>query len=374
MKRWALGLWVGVVGCSELGADESSDAPYEWRLPPHFPEPVVPEDNPMTVAKVELGRHLFFEERLSVSGDVSCGTCHEPALAFTDALAVSEGADGRPGTRSAQSLANVAYQAALTWGNPLLTTLEDQALVPLFLDVPLEMGAQFVIEDVLDEFSRDDYAARFRAAFPDDEDPFTIGNVAAALASFQRTLISGDAPYDRYLQGGGEALSPSAQRGLALFESLGCGGCHDGVLLGSPMRSRASPDAIARFENTGLYNLGEQGAYPSPNTGLHEFTHDPRDLGRHRVPSLRNVAVTAPYMHDGSIEDLEGVLDHYAAGGRTIEEGPRAGVGADNPNKHPSLTGFVLTQSERRDVIAFLHALTDNAFLDDARFADPSLQ
>ena len=372
-----LGIGLALFGCSDASSEDVASDPWTWRLPPHVPAPVVPENNPMTLAKVELGRHLFYEERLSSSGTVSCATCHDASLAFTDGLAVSVGDDDRPGTRSAQSLANVAYQSALTWGNPVLTSLENQALVPLFLDVPREMGAQYVIEDLLEAFAEDDhYAPRFLAAFPEQDDPFTIGSVAAALASFERTLLSFDSPYDRHLQGDTDALSASAERGLALFRSprLGCAECHTGLLLGSDMRSEEDPSAVPRFANTGLYDLGLDGGYPLPNTGLHEFTHAQADMGKHRVPSLRNIAITAPYMHDGSIDDLDGVLDHYAAGGRTIHEGPHAGVGADNPHKDPRLSGFELSESERADVLSFLHALTDDDFLTETRWIDPESQ
>ncbi|MCX4241472.1 methanobactin export MATE transporter MbnM [Paraliomyxa miuraensis] len=369
MSRWALAALPLVVACHGGEAE-----PYAWRLPPHFPEPWVPDDAPMSEAKVELGRHLFYEERLSVSGTISCGTCHVQALAFTDGRATSIGADGHAGTRSSMTLANVAHQPTLTWGNPVLDTLEAQALVPLFLDVPLELGAQYVIVDVLEEMAADEYRARFVDAFPDQDDPFTVGNVAAALAAFQRTLSSGDSPYDRHLRGEPGGLSPAAERGLALFESsrLRCAGCHGGLLLASDMRSADDPEATARFENTGLYDLGAGGGYPPPNVGLFEFTGESTDMGRHRIPSLRNIAVTAPYMHDGSIADLDGVLDHYAAGGRTLSDGPWAGVGADNPNKSPLVAGFELTAAERADLVAFLEALTDEAFLVDPRFSDPT--
>ncbi len=354
---------------------EPRDAPWAWELPAHLSAPVLPDGASMSAAKVELGRHLFYEERLSVSGDVSCGTCHVQALAFTDGQAVSIGADGRPGTRSAMSLANVAYLPTLTWGNPVLDTLEEQALVPLFLDLPLEMGAQYVIDDALEHFAGDPaWIDRFEAAFS-ETDPFTVANVAAALAAFERTLVSADSPYDRWLQGDDAALDDAALRGLALFESdrLGCAHCHAGVLQTASFVSEAERDGTSRFENTGLYDVDGAGGYPQPNTGLFEFTHDRRDIGRHRVPSLRNVAVTAPYMHDGSIADLEGVIDHYAAGGRTIVDGPHAGDGSRNPNKSPRVGGFAITAAKRADLVAFLHALTDATFLEDPRFADPAL-
>jgi cytochrome c peroxidase len=125
------------------------------------------------------------------------------------------------------------------------------------------------------------------------------------------------------------------------------------------------------FHNTGLYDLGGTGDYPQGNRGLYEFTRDPADMGRFKAPTLRNVAVTAPYMHDGSIATLDEVLDHYASGGRTIASGPHAGVGRDNPYKSELINGFELSAQERADLMAFLHALTDVAFLGDPRFADP---
>ena len=360
------------VGC--VVEDQRTDEPWIWELPDHLPPPVVPDAHPLTVAKVELGRHLFYEERLSVTGDISCATCHEQARAFTDGRATSIGADGVPGFRNAMPLANLAWMPTLTWANPVLEELEAQTLVPLFLDAPLEMGAQFVIDEALAFFAEDAaWRQRFRAAFPDEDDPVTTASVVRGLAAFQRVLVSANSPYDRWLAGDRDALDPAALRGLELFASdrLGCATCHDGVLQTASVRHLDDPERRSRFENTGLYDLGEQGRYPSPNFGLYEFTRDPRDMGRHRVPSLRNIAVTAPYMHDGSVQDLDAVIDHYAAGGRTILEGPLAGVGADNPHKSPLVRGFEIEASERADLVAFLHALTDTSFLTDPRFADP---
>ncbi|PRQ00522.1 methanobactin export MATE transporter MbnM [Enhygromyxa salina] len=360
----------GGTGCAP--ADPPAGTPYVWELPEHLAPPWVPADNPMTVEKVELGRHLFYDPSLSVTGDVSCASCHLQSMAFSDGDATSVGADGERGVRSSMSLANVAYLPTLTWANPVLDTLEAQALVPLFLDVPLEMGAQYVIAERLVGFREDPtYASLFAEAFPAQDDPFTIANVAYALASFERTLISAGSPYDAYLAGDTDALDASATRGLAQFEALGCANCHAGPLQTASFRSEDHDDGAGRFENTGLYNLGDEGAYPLPNTGLYEFTHDPRDLGKHRVPSLRNIAETAPYMHDGSVPDLDAVLDHYAAGGRTIDAGANAGVGADNPNKSELVTGFELSATDRADLIAFLGSLTDPTFLTDPRFANP---
>ncbi len=289
------GLLVALVfGCA---ANAPVEPPFEF--PSHVPPPVVPADNPMTTARIELGRHLFYEQRLSVTGEIACGSCHHQDKAFTDGQATSEGADGKHGARSAMSLANLAWMSTYTWGNPILETLEQQALVPLFLDNPLEMGAQNVIDDVLREFAADPaYAARFRTAFPDDPEPFSVGNVAKALACFQRALISLNSPYDRHLAGDESALTPAQRRGLALFESerTGCSACHSGVFFTAAIRTEANPDGEFRFEVTGLYDEGASHRYPSPNFGLYEFSKDEAEMGAHRVPTLRNIAVTAPYI------------------------------------------------------------------------------
>jgi cytochrome c peroxidase len=169
------------------------------------------------------------------------------------------------------------------------------------------------------------------------------------------------------------ALSASALRGQDLFfsEELECFHCHGGFNFSDSVATETTNIIEVMFHNTGLYNLGGTGDYPPENTGLHALTGVPTDMGRFRAPSLRNIAKTAPYMHDGSIATLDEVLDHYAAGGRTIEEGPFAGVGADNPYKSEFVTGFSLTPDERADLLAFLESLTDETFLTDPRFASP---
>ncbi len=359
-----------------LGACDDPPAPevYVWPLAGTLPVPLVPDDNPMTAAKVELGRHLFYDTRLSGNHTQSCASCHIQELAFTDGLAVAEGSTGQHTPRNSMSLANVAYSTTLTWANPLLLTLEQQMLVPLFGAEPVELGLRG-LEDTLLARLREvpEYDALFARAYPDDDEPWTMLNVTRALACFERRLLSGDAPLDRFNAGDYAALSPSALRGAALFngERLECFHCHAGFNFQDSVAYEGKPARSGIFHNTGLYNIDGMGAYPPSNTGLHEFTGLPADMGRFRVPTLRNVAVTGPYMHDGSINTLSEVLDHYAAGGRTITEGPHAGVGRDNPYKSGFIRGFELTDQERADVLAFLDSLTDESFLRDPALADP---
>jgi cytochrome c peroxidase len=364
-------------GAGAGGAGGGGGAPdtWTWELPPGFPVPIVPEDNPMSADKVELGRHLFYDVRLSENETQSCGTCHRQELAFTDGLASAVGSTGEAHPRSSMTIANVAYSATVTWANPLLLQLETQAAVPIFGTQPVELGMngkEALLESRLE--AEPVYVELFPAAFPDDPDPVSVKNVVRALAAFQRTVISGSSRYDRYAYGGdADALSESEKRGLELFNAheLECFHCHQGFNFQDSITHEGKPFAELRFHNTGLYNVGGTGAYPAPNTGIHDVTGLASDMGKFRVPTLRNIAVTGPYMHDGSIETLSEVLDHYAAGGRTIESGPYAGVGSESPLKSNLVPGFVLTEEMRADLLAFFESLTDEAFLTDPRFSDP---
>ena len=303
---------------------------YEWRLPPGFPVPKVPADNPMTPAKVELGRRLFHDRALSGNGTQACSSCHRQELAFTDGRPRAVGSTGEPHPRSAMSLANVAYAATLTWADPRLTWLEDQARIPMFNEHPVELGLSGREDEVLRRLRANrDYPGMFSAAFPGDPDPVSVANVTRALASFERTLLSGDSPYDRLLyRDDAGALSESARRGMRLFFSarLNCSRCHGGFTFSGPIAFEGARPIPVTFHNNGLYNLGGVGNYPGDNPGLYGITGRMEDMGRFRAPTLRNIELTAPYMHDGSIATLEDVIEHYARGGRLVPDGPLAGV------------------------------------------------
>ena len=330
----------------------------------------------MTVEKVELGRRLFYEKTLSGNGTYACASCHHQALAFTDGLPAALGSTGQRHPRGAMSLANVAYAATLTWADPRMTRLEDQMLYPMFRTEPVELGLAPQDETFLKRIgSLADYAARFAAAFPMDTEPVTTRNICRAIASFERTLISGDAPYDRLVYKGDEAaLSEAARRGMRLFFSdrLQCSRCHGGFTFSGPVAFEGLAPIPPTFHNTGLYNLGGTGLYPQDNTGLFGFTGKAEDMGKFRAPTLRNIELTAPYMHDGSIPTLEAVVAHYAEGGRTLVAGPNAGVGRNNPHKSDLIGGFTMDEGQRDDLVAFLKSLTDRTFIADPRFADPA--
>lgn len=349
---------------------------FPWSIPAPFPKPPVPSDNPMTLDKVELGRRLFYDRRLSVTGQFSCASCHRQELAFTDGRAQAVGATGERHPRSAMSLANVAYSPTLAWADPTLRSLEAQALVPMLGTAPLEMGLRGHETRILRTLSRDTIYRRLAArAFPGDTLPMTLSHVAKAIAAFERTLVSMQSPYDRYRYGRDtNALSASAKRGEVFFFSGprgGCFQCHGGWNFSGSIAYEGRPDVPATFFNTGLYNLPGTVSYPNGNTGVHAVTGVSSDVGKFRAPTLRNIAVTAPYMHDGSIATLSEVLDHYAAGGRTIVNGEYAGVGRDNPNKAAAVHGFSMTPQDKQDLIAFLQSLTDSTFLKNPAFGDP---
>jgi len=345
-------------------------------VPEYFPPPAVPEANPYSAAKAELGRFLFYDVRLSGNQQQSCGSCHLQELAFSDGIAVPTGSTGQRLVRNSQSLTNAAYNATYTWANPILTDLESQHLVPIFGESPVELGVNDGnLAEVLDRFASDpDYVARFAAAFPDEAEPVQVDRIVDALATFVRTLVSGRSPFDRFTyEGDNDALTESQRRGLSLFysERLECHHCHGGFNFSEASTHAGSKFEAALFHNTGLYDVDGEGSYPADNPGLFEFTADPADMGRFRAPTLRNVAVTGPYMHDGSMATLDEVVRHYEAGGRLIEEGEHAGDGRANPYKSGLVAGFSLTDSERADLVAFLESLTDEAFLTDPRLSDP---
>jgi cytochrome c peroxidase len=272
--------------------------------------------------------------------------------------------------------------------------LEQQMLAPLFGDNPVELGAGAVRRGDnhdstarVEQLIRDDdrYAHLFEAAFPDVDqaERATWEHAIAAIACFKRTLLSFGSPYDAYLRAEPDALDPAQERGRQLFFSarVRCGECHAGPLLSLAFPVDGTrPTREQAFRNTGLYNL-EQGAvaylngdrtrYPLPNVGIAEFSQATEDDGKFRIPSLRNVALTAPYMHDGSVETLSDVLTHYARGGSLTEHGPLRGDGRDHPAKDPLVSGFELRDNELADLLAFLEALSDPQFIEAPRFGPP---
>jgi len=321
---------------------EAADSSYRWQLPRGFPQPAVPGDNPMSDAKVALGRRLFFEPRLSVTGRYSCASCHDPRRSFSDGRAVAVAATGEPLPHNALALINVAYNVSFGWSKPQVRSLEAQMLEPMLNRHPLELGLAGREASLCRTLSADpQYAAEFAAAFPPKgalrqraAEAVTFDGVVKAIAAFERTLISGQSPFDRYVFGGDHAaLSEEAKRGMALFFSplAGCAQCHSGFNFAGNWRDAQGATGRASFANNG--------------------TGQPM-----RVPTLRNIALTAPYMHDGRFAALADVLEHYS------ELGQQAHSGAGK-HQDPRLPQRALAASERSELIAFLESLTDESFV-----------
>jgi cytochrome c peroxidase len=341
--------WLGVAGVILAGviawpaaAQPSATEFFASRLPRWFPVPKVPVDNPLTEAKVELGRFLFYDPQLSGNGTLSCATCHQQALAFTDGLARAIGSTGGIHPRSSMSLANVVYNASFGWEDRRWS-LESQMEVPMTNEHPVEMGLKGHEDEVLARFQIDRaYQERFRAAFPGEDSPVALPNIVKAIASFERVIVSADSAFDRYLyRDDHSGMSPAAKRGVALFFSdrLHCSECHGSVNISGPtIFTGAMPsDPEAFFHDTGI------AAEPA----------------KFRAPTLRNIAVTAPYMHDGSIGTLKDVIAHYAAGGKHKRP------------KSDKVRGFAITPSETDDLVAFLETLTDYKFLTNPSLSNP---
>ena len=342
---------VGLAACSK------PPTPYSWNLPHNVPPPQVPDNNPMTEEGVALGKKLFFDKALSVNESIACSNCHLPEHAFADPRTVSIGAGGEALTRNALALVNVAYNASFTWAHNNLDSIEKQILIPLFNEHPVEMGVTGNESLILSRLNTPAYREGFKAAYGDSSP--NMNNVVRALASYVRSLVSFNSSFDKYAYAGDDyALTPQQIRGLNLFfsERTECFHCHGGVNFTQSSKHSSQSFAVQPFHNTGMYNTDGMGSYPKSDMGLYSVTHNKADMGKFRAPTLRNIALTAPYMHDGSIETLEDVVAFYARGGNKRDK--------INPYRSPFIKGFRLTESEQAALIAFLHSLTDDKFID----------
>jgi cytochrome c peroxidase len=318
-----------------------------------------------------LGRQMFFDNRLSYNNTKSCGSCHDPKFAFSDGYRRSITAEGSNVKHNAPSLINSSFYRYFDWDNPGVTALEKQHERPLFSQHPLEMGARGNEAEILLRIKSDSfYKKAFEQNFPDDKDPFRFDNIIAAIAAHVRTLNSSNSPYDRFIKGDSAALSESAKEGMRLFFSptLQCGNCHTPPLF-TKTNLTANTDSV--YINIGLYNINNSNKYTENDKGLASFSKKETDDGKFKIPSLRNVALTSPYMHDGTMNTLEEIIDMYARGGRNIINGPMAGDGKKNTNKDKRIAGFTISAKEKKQVIDFLYSLTDSSVLTNPHFQNP---
>jgi len=305
---------------------------WEQAIPPSGTVPLgletpmrVPADNPQTQAKIALGRRLFFDRALSVDGSTSCATCHDPASGFADTQMVAVGVQGRAGRRNSPTLVNRGYGELFFWDGRR-PTLEAQVLDPI-ADVN-ELGSS--VDVVASKLQRNaTYAGEFRRVFGAPVSPVFLGR---ALASYVRTIQSGDSPFDRFMAGDRSALSAEQQIGFRVFRGRGlCTTCHTGATL-----------TDEKFHNTGVAWNGEV----FRDDGRAAITGQVDDRGAFKTPTLREVARTAPYMHNGSLQTLDDVVDFYVRGGR------------QNPNLDPELMPLKITAAEKTALAAFMRALT----------------
>ena len=295
------------------------------RQPLGLPSVEWPKNNPYSAAKAELGRYLYFDKRLSSDGTVSCATCHDPKYGYTDGAPVSTGIRGQKGSRSAPTVINRAFSLAQFWDGRA-ATIEEQAKGPIAN--PIEMGntheaAAAAIAKI------QGYRPMFVKAF--GSDPVDIDRIAMAIATFERTVLSGNAPYDRYKKGDKNAMAPEQVRGMSVFfDKAKCDRCHE--------NSNFTLNAYA------IIGIGMD--KPEPDLGRYVMTKDPRDWGVFKIPTLREIEHTAPYMHDGSLKTLEEVVDYYDQGGYA------------NKNLDANIRKLNLTDQDKKDLVAFLKALS----------------
>jgi cytochrome c peroxidase len=313
------------------------------KAPLGLPPVPAPAENPPTRETIALGEKLYFSPLLSIDNTVSCASCHDPRKGFTDGQPVSAGVGGKKGNRNAPTVINAAYAAPLFWDGRA-ASLEAQAAGPIVN--PVEMAHTFEgVEKSLNQNA--ELRAMFEAAFgpaPDGRPPVTMARITAAIAAFERTVLRGNSPFDRYQYGGDKsAMSPAAVRGLAVFRDPkkgNCAVCH------------TIEEKYALFTDNKFHNLGV-GMNPEgelTDSGRFTVTSQQADMGAFRTPTLRNIAQTAPYMHDGSFKTLKDVVDFYVGGGNA------------NPHLDKEIKALShLTKQERADLVAFLESLTGEA-------------
>lgn len=309
---------------------ETSVAPDEIVPPLGLPPIPWPADNPYTKEKWELGRLLYFDKRLSSDGTVSCASCHHVGCGYGDCRPIAIGIDGEKGTRHSPTIINTAYDTFLFWDGRA-TSLEEQCKGPLAN--PKEMSKlkdphEAHRECVQNVSKIAGYAPLFKKAFGTEE--ITLEKLTKAVATFERSVLSGNSPFDRYMKGDRTALTKEQVHGMAIFRKVDCPSCHQGF----------------NFTRSQFQNIGIGMDKPNPDLGRYLITHDEKDWGAFKTPTLREVEHTAPYMHDGSLKTLEEVIDYYDKGG------------IPNKNLHSSMKPLHLTEEEKRALVSFLKALS----------------
>jgi cytochrome c peroxidase len=324
-SRWTVtcvAVTISGLSCSLAPCEVSAQSTSTTAGP--LPPMPIPTDNAQTDAKIKLGRQLYFDGRLSANNEISCATCHDPKTGWAGHDATDTGVGGRVGNRNSGTVVNSGYMKYQFWDGRA-SSLEEQALGPIHN--PVEMGE--TLENVVRKLNAiPGYKQQFQEVFHSD---VTTDGIAKAIAAFERTIVSGPSPYDRFVEGDKKALSAEAQRGMEIFNGKGtCISCHSGPL----------------FSDQSFHNLGIGMNAAKPDIGREAVTKDPKDRGKFKTPGLRNVANTYPYMHDGQTPTLEAVIELHNKGG------------IPNSNLDPLIKPLGLTDTEKKDLLAFLKALT----------------
>ena len=343
-------------------------------LPPYIKDSIyLSADNPFSAEKAKLGRYFFYDRRMSVNQSKSCASCHAPVFSFTDSYRRSIGALGDNVQHNAPALINIVFNKYLTSADSTLHFPEQQINNPMFHNNPVELGWEGNENIIIERLKKDSlYRKQMKYLFPQATDPFTVKNIQACISSFVKTILSFNSPYDRYIYNKDTtALSASQLRGMKLFfsDNLHCSVCHGGINFSVPAADNNGNQAY--YQNTGLYNINSMGAYPANDCGLFEFTKQPADMGKYLVPTLRNLAFTAPYLHDGTAAGLEDIINIYQNGGRNIVVPLNKGDGRKNPYKNPLINGFVVSAQEKKDLIGFLLSLSDSSVSTNKMYSNP---
>lgn len=319
-----------------------------------------------TLALKELGHLLFFDKNLSYGRDISCASCHDPHLAFTDGYVVSVNSKAEKLLRNSPSLLNLQHRHSFNWANSKITTLEDQMNRPLFGSHPVELGLKDHEEEIFRRFGQSKhYKKIIDQCCTICNGQLNIEIVKKAIAKYINGLDSRKSDFDKFkLSGDSSTMSPLAREGFNLFhsDSIDCAACHGGNDFFEPERG-------GEFANIGLYNCN--GEYPARDPGLQSEDGDKDYNGVFRIPTLRNVAITAPYYHDGSESSLDQILRNYERQGRMVNYGDCRGDGSQHPMTDGRMQKFSLNDHERQAIIAFLETLTDTSYLTDSYFSNP---
>ena len=318
-----------------------------------------------------LGRYLFYDNHLSLNHSKSCGSCHAPEFAFTDGYRRSVSPMGENLKHNSPSLLNTQTNQYYDWANPLAKTYRQQMQRPLYGKHPVELGLDMHFDKVKKYIVQDEnYQTLWRKAFKADTNAVSMKNIEIALEAYLNTLVSTNSKYDQYIQGDTRIFSSAEKHGLKLFrsEALSCSKCHP-----EPSFTLATKEVnMAQiYVNIGLCDYTALLSAKDSDLGLYENTQNLQDLGKFKIPSLRNCGITAPYMHDGSVASLSEVIDTYQNGGRIQTSSNSLSKYKTSETKHPFIQGFELSAIDKQSLIAFLQTLTDTSYLSQEHFLNP---